>query len=125
MEQTRMLRAHKVSAAEEMIARLQEQASASASGQASASAGSAAGSASAGSAAGSAAADPSPAKLANGESVLHWWSSCMEKVETPPTQLHKTTRPTCFDVTIVSAVGIRTVRYAGIVHKNMHCYQVY
>ena len=111
MEQVRMARAHKESAAQETIAQLQVQAR-QASGQASASSG-------------SAAADPSPPKFATGQSVLHWWSSWMEKAETPPKQLKKKARPAWFDATIVASVGIRSVRYAGFVHENIHCYQVH
>ena len=124
MERTHMLRAHKESIAQETLAQLQGQASASASGQASAPAGSAAGSAFAGSAAGSASAGPSPAKFAVGQSVLHWWSGWMQEAKEPPKQLKGKKRPAWFDATIISAVGIKTMKYAGVVHENMHCYQV-
>jgi hypothetical protein len=42
----------------------------------------------------------------------------MEKAETPPKQLKNKLRPAWFDATIVSAVGIDTVRYAGFVHSR-------
>ena len=61
-------------------------------------------------------------KFRYGQSVLHWWSSWFKTASEPPTQLKKKSRPAWFDATIVLALGIEKVRYAGK-EWHEHCYQ--
>ena len=64
------------------------------------------------------------AKFSTGQSVLHWWSSWFKTASEAPTQLKKKSRPAWFDATIIMALGIQKVRYAGK-EWHEHCYQVH
>ena len=59
-----------------------------------------------------------------GRPVLHWWAGWFESFSKSPKQLNKKLRPVSYDATIVLALGLRHVTYAGL-PWHRHCYQVH
>ena len=59
-----------------------------------------------------------------GQSVLHWWAGWFASATEPPTQLKKKSRPVWFDATIIMALGVCDVTYAGRQWRDP-CYQVH
>ena len=62
-------------------------------------------------------------KFRTGQSVLHRWAGWFASATEPPMQLNKKLRPGWFDATVVMALGVRPLTYAG---RQWHepCYQV-
>ena len=63
-------------------------------------------------------------KFRTRQSVLHWWAGSFNAATEPPMQLNKKLRPVWFDATIIMALGVRDVTYAGL-PWHRHCYQVH
>jgi hypothetical protein len=49
-----------------------------------------------------------------GQSVHHWWNICFKDAKGPLLQLTAKTRPKWYDATVMAAVGVKTMMYAGI-----------
>lgn len=64
------------------------------------------------------------AKFETGQSVHHWWSSWFKTATEPKTQLQGKNRPNWYDASIVAALGMKRVRYAGQWFDE-HTYQVH
>ena len=65
-----------------------------------------------------------PAAFGTGQSVHHWWSSWFKTAEVPRTQLQGNNRPKWYDASIVCALGVKRVKYAGHEFEE-HTYQVH
>jgi len=69
-----------------------------------------------------------PAKLCTGQTVQHWWASWFKTATEPKTQIGGKKggkqRPEWYDATIVTALGVNRVMYAGRWFEE-HTYQVH
>ena len=54
----------------------------------------------------------------------HWWSTWFKTALEPRPQLQGKNRPKWYDASIVCALGVKRVRYAGHWFEE-HCYQVH
>ena len=68
---------------------------------------------------------PHPAAFGTGQSVHHWWSTWFKTALEPRPQLQGKNRPKWYDASIVCALGVKRVRYAGHWFEQEHCYQVH
>ena len=68
--------------------------------------------------------DPPPAAFGTGQSVHHWWSSWFKTAEEPRPQLQGNNRPKWYDASIICALGVKRVKYAGHWFEE-HTYQVH
>ena len=68
--------------------------------------------------------DLHPAAFGTGQSVHHWWSSWFKNAEEPRSQLQGNNRPKWYDASIVCALGVKRVKYAGHWFEE-HTYQVH
>ena len=59
-----------------------------------------------------------------GQSVHHWWSSWFKAAEKPKPQLQGANRPKWYDASIICALGVKRVKYAGHWFEE-HTYQVH
>ena len=57
--------------------------------------------------------EASTGKVRTGQSVLHWWAGWFASATEPPMQLKKKLRPVWLDATIIMALGLHDVTYAG------------
>ena len=67
---------------------------------------------------------PHPAAFGTGQSVHHWWSTWFKTALEPRPQLQGKNRPKWYDASIVCALGVKRVKYAGHWFEE-HCYQVH
>ena len=63
-------------------------------------------------------------KLSTGQSVHHWWASWFKTATEPVMQIRKGQRPNWYDASIVTALGVKRVQYAGRWFEE-HTYQVH
>ena len=56
---------------------------------------------------------------------VHWWfANWFPTAEEPPAKIKGSMRPKWYSSSIIKALGIKTVKYAGVVSTE-HCYQTY